>query len=172
MEPMQVQMQKRYRSVGVYDRLIALAKHFRDQGQADTVEQALEVVLPRENDLVTRLLEGPKDPTWHYWPVIKRLTGWVDPMDAVTAHKEAIRKAWPPYYEYERRGGLMRPIEAPQPRAVTTVQKQASAWDEISTLATSIVSKSAGMSFDTAVEQVMRERPDLYERHRRESVQR
>lgn len=45
----------------------------------------------------------------------------------------------------------------------------ASAWDEISTLASAVVSKSAGMSFDTAVHQVMRERPDLYERHRKES---
>lgn len=44
-----------------------------------------------------------------------------------------------------------------------------SAWDEISTLATGIISKSTGMTFDTAVQQVLRERPDLYDRHRKES---
>lgn len=47
-----------------------------------------------------------------------------------------------------------------------------SAWDEASGLASGIISKSAGMSFDTAIQQVWRERPDLYKRHRRESSSR
>ena len=45
----------------------------------------------------------------------------------------------------------------------------ASAWDEACALAEGIVSKSAGMDRNTAIQQVWRERPDLYERHRKES---
>jgi hypothetical protein len=45
----------------------------------------------------------------------------------------------------------------------------ASAWDEACVLADGIVSKSAGMDRNTAIQQVWRERPDLYDRHRRET---
>lgn len=45
----------------------------------------------------------------------------------------------------------------------------ASAWDEACALADAVVAKSAGMDRHAAIQQVWRERPDLYERHRRES---
>lgn len=109
---MQTNVQKYHQSHGCYDTLIALAKAHRDQGQADTVDQALPAVLAREGALVARLLAGPKDPQWSYWPVIKRLTGYVDPLDAVTAHRNVIRKALPAYWDAERRGELMQPASA------------------------------------------------------------
>jgi hypothetical protein len=109
---MPTEFQKRHASHGCYDTLIALAKAHRDQGQADTVEQALPAVIAREGALVQRLLDGPKDPAWYHWPTIKRLTGWRDPMDAQTAHLNTVRKGCPEYWAAERAGKLMTPASA------------------------------------------------------------
>jgi hypothetical protein len=46
------------------------------------------------------------------------------------------------------------------------------AWDEARALAEGLIAKSAGMTQETAINQVWRDRPDLYERHRKESIDR